>query len=113
MYGTDSKVVNWMWLDPVDCCSWSTMAEAIYKFQYVHAVSLTKWEAYLMGGNSDYHGQSTRYNSELEFRQMWHIHLGTGMFGIPTMKDLRTILSTCKGNITKLPLQEFLKMQQY
>ena len=49
----------------------------------------------------------------LEFRQMWHIHLGTGMFGIPTMKDLRTILSTCKGNITKLPLQEFLKMQQY
>ena len=61
VYGANSKTVNYMWLDP-DVCCWSTMAEAIYKFQYVHAVSLTKWEAYLMGGNSDYHGQSTRYN---------------------------------------------------
>ena len=62
VYGANSKTVNYMWLDP-DVCCWSTMVEAIYKFQYVHAVSLTKWEAYLMGGNSDYHGQSTRYNS--------------------------------------------------
>ena len=34
------------------------------------------------------------------------------MFGIPIMKDLMTILCTCKENIIKLPSQEFLKMQQ-
>ena len=59
VYGGNSKTVNWIWLD---CAwgEWGTMKEAIYKFLNVHAVSLTKWEAYLMGGNSDYHGQSTR-----------------------------------------------------
>ena len=53
-----TKTVHYMYLDSVG--SWGTMTDAIYKFQFMFGVSLTKWEAYLMGGNSDYHGQSTR-----------------------------------------------------
>ena len=54
-----STTVNYMWLDPEQCC-WSTMAAAVYKTQYVFGVSLTKWEAYLLGGKSSQHDQSTR-----------------------------------------------------
>ena len=51
--------MNYMWLDPEQCC-WSTMAAAVYKTQYVFGVSLTKWEAYLLGGKSSQHDKSTR-----------------------------------------------------
>ena len=57
--------MNYMWLDPEQCC-WSTMAAAVYKTQYVFGVSLTKWEAYLLGGKSSQHDQSTRSIIELQ-----------------------------------------------
>ena len=60
-----STTVNYMWLDPEQCC-WSTMAAAVYKTQYVFGVSLTKWEAYLLGGKSSQHDQSTRSIIELQ-----------------------------------------------
>ena len=58
VYGATSKTVHYMYLDSVG--SWGTMTDAIYKFQFVFGVSLTKWEAYLLGGTSGQHGASTR-----------------------------------------------------
>ena len=65
VYGRWSTTVNYMWLDPEQCC-WSTMAAAVYKTQFVFGVSLTKWEAYLLGGKSSQHDQSTRSIIELQ-----------------------------------------------
>ena len=52
------KAVHYMYLDNFGV--WGTMVNAIYDYQFVFGVSLTKWEAYLMGGKSNQHGASTR-----------------------------------------------------
>ena len=40
VYGATSKTVHYMYLDSVG--SWGTMTDAIYTFQFVFGVSLTK-----------------------------------------------------------------------
>ena len=77
VYGDWSKTVNFITIEPeskkintcyhqhqliyfLDCCGWSTYPSSIYHFRYNHMVSLSKWEHYMMGGESDYHGTSTR-----------------------------------------------------
>ena len=59
-YGRNSKWAHYMWLDPEG--SWSTTTSLQFNTDYMKAVSLSKWEHYLMGGRTyDYHGDgSTR-----------------------------------------------------
>ena len=57
MYGSDAYRVNYMWLDPEG--GWSYMTESPFRNNYMKAVSLSRWEHYLMGGLSNsYHGDN-------------------------------------------------------
>jgi len=61
VYGRNSKTTNYMWLDPES--SWSTTTASSFNTDFMKAVSLSKWEHYLMGGRtSSYHGDGSRRN---------------------------------------------------
>ena len=57
VYGIWSRRVNYVWLDPPS--TWSTMDESHFHNEYMHAVSVTKYEHYIMGGKSNRHGDIT------------------------------------------------------
>ena len=60
VYGRNSKNTNYMWLDPES--NWGSTTKSSFNTDYMKAVSLSKWEHYLMGGRTyGYHGDgSTR-----------------------------------------------------
>ena len=105
------KAVHYMYLDNFGV--WGTMVNAIYDYQFVFGVSLTKWEAYLMGGKSNQHGASTRYNTNGSFGYQVSMinHLATGTSGTPTTGGLRTMALTCSGTTTREPSPGYRRMQ--
>ena len=58
MYGSDSYNVNYMNLDPES--GWSYQTGSAFRNNYMKAVSLSRWEHYLMGGlTNGYHGDNS------------------------------------------------------
>ena len=57
VYGIWARRVNYVWLDPAG--SWSTMEESHFHNEYMYAVSVSKYEHYIMGGKSNRHGDIT------------------------------------------------------
>ena len=58
IYGADSYYVNYMHLDPAS--GWSYMQQSQFRNNYMQAVSLSRWEHYLMGGLSNgFHGDNS------------------------------------------------------
>ena len=57
VYGRWTTRVNFIWLDPTG--SWGTMEDSQFYSQYMYAVSLTKYESYIMGGKTNWHGDVT------------------------------------------------------
>ena len=64
VYGIWERRVNYVWLDPPS--DWSTMEESHFHNQYMYAVSVSKYEHYIMGGQSNRHGDiTTRYGNKI------------------------------------------------
>ena len=57
VHGSWSKSTNCMWMDPEE--SWSYCTSAIYYFEDVHSVTVSKHEHYLLGGQSNQHGAAS------------------------------------------------------
>ena len=57
MYGRWTYRVNYIWLDPTG--NWGRMEDSSFYSHYMYAVSLTKYESYIMGGKTNMHGEVT------------------------------------------------------
>ena len=57
VYGIWARRVNAVWLDPQT--GWHTIEESHFHNEYMYAVSVSKYEHYIMGGKSNRHGDVT------------------------------------------------------
>ena len=91
VYGSDAKYVNFMWLDPES--GWSYTTQSPFRNNYMKAVSLSRWEHYLMGGHTaGYHGdRNSRCLNRISFKICsFGFCSETGIYGILTQRGSRT-----------------------